>query len=120
MPSHALERARRRRASSSVTGAAGVDHPHRPVDDGQGAQAEKVELDQPGGLHIVLVELRHDVRTALFAIERREVGQAFRRDHDASRMLAGVSHEPFERLCEIYDSAHFFVVPVHRREFRFL
>ena len=34
-----------------------VDHLHRPVDDGQGAQAEKVELDQPGVLHIALVVL---------------------------------------------------------------
>ena len=52
-----------------------VHNTHRPVDDRQGLQAKEVELDEPYGLYIVLVELRDDVGPALLAIERRKIGQ---------------------------------------------
>ena len=32
-----------------------------PMNNGQGAQAQKIEFDQPGGLHIVLIELGNTV-----------------------------------------------------------
>ena len=38
--------------------ALGVDDGHRAVDDRQRAQPEEVELHQPGGFDVILVELR--------------------------------------------------------------
>ena len=51
--------------SSGFAGAPCIDGAHRPVDDGQRAQAQKVELDQPDGLDVVLVVLRNQSAAAL-------------------------------------------------------
>jgi hypothetical protein len=87
-------------------GAQGIDVAHRPLDDGEGAQAEEVELDQPGGLDVILVELGDRGGAPLLAVERREVGEHGGRDDDAARVRAGVSGETFERPREVDELAH--------------
>ena len=47
-----------------------INHAHRPVDNGQGAQAEEVKLDQAGIFHIVLVKLGYHTATGLIAVDR--------------------------------------------------
>ena len=69
---------------------------HRPVNDGQGLQAEKVELHQPGGFHIVLVVLGHQVGAVFLAIERREIRQLARCNHHAPGVLAHVPGQAFQ------------------------
>jgi hypothetical protein len=66
-------------------GTSRVDRLDRPVDDRQRAQAEEVELDQADGFDVILVELGDDAIVAAFAVERGEIGQRFRRDHDNRR-----------------------------------
>ena len=46
---------------------------HGPVNDGQGPQPQEIELDQPDGFDIVLVELRDHVAATRFTVQRREV-----------------------------------------------
>ncbi len=86
--------------------ALGVDGAHRPVDDGQRAQAEEVELDEARGLDVVLVELRDHAVAVRLAVERREVGEHRRRDHHAAGMRAGVAHQSFERARQVDQLAH--------------
>ena len=69
---------------------------HCPVDDGEGLQAEKIELHQPGGFHIILVVLGHQVGAVFFAIQRREIRQLARRDHHPPGMLAHVPGQAFQ------------------------
>src|SRR6185437_630749 len=78
-----------------------IDDRERPIDDGECAQSEEVELHQAGGFDIVLVELGHDTRAILIAIQRRVVGQHRGRDHDASGVHAGVPGDAFERAREV-------------------
>ena len=52
-----------------------IDGLQRPVNDGQGAQTEEVELDQPDGFDIVLVKLADQCTAPLLAVQRREIGQ---------------------------------------------
>ena len=61
----------------------------------------KSNLTRPGGLDVVLVELRDDGRAALFAVERGEVGEHRRRDHHAAGVLAGVAHQALERAGQV-------------------
>ena len=83
-----------------------IDEPHRPVDDGERAKAEEVELDEPDLLDVVLVELGDDARAARFAVERGEVRERARRDHDAARVRAGVAGEALEPLRKLDEVAH--------------
>ena len=83
-----------------------VDRLDRPVDDGQRAQAEEVELDQTDLLDIVLVELGDHAVAAGFAVERRVVGQRSRRDDDAAGMLAGVAGQVLELEGEVDEVVH--------------
>ena len=73
-----------------------IDDLHRPINDGQRFQPQKIELDEPGSFHVVLVQLGDDVFTAFFAIERCEVGQLVRCDNDTARVLTRIPDEAFE------------------------
>ncbi|MNZ46233.1 hypothetical protein D3C78_639110 [compost metagenome] len=73
-----------------------MDDLHRPLDDGQGTQAEEVELHQAGGLHVVLVELGHQAGALFVTGDRREVGELGRRDHHATGVLAGTAGDAFQ------------------------
>ena len=77
--------------------AARIDDLHRPVDDGERAQSQEVELDETRGLDVVLVELRDDAAALVIGVQRRELGELRRRDDHATGMHAGVAGEPFER-----------------------
>ena len=86
---------------------------HRQFDDGQVAQAEKVELDQADGFHVVLVELGH--RHCLGAgghVQRAEVGQLARRDQHAAGVHADVAGHAFELARQLEQLAHFLLVVV--------
>jgi hypothetical protein len=93
-------------------GALGVDGAQRPVDDGERAQTQEVELDQPHLLHVVLVVLGDEVGTARLAIERREVGELGRRDDHAARVLAGVAGDALQLAGHVDDGRHRLVVAV--------
>jgi hypothetical protein len=80
----------------------------------------KVELDQPGRLHVVLVELRDRRLPALFAVQRGEVRQHGGRDHDATGMTPGVARQPFEGLREVDEAAHLVLGFVQPAQFRLL
>ncbi|MNK26768.1 hypothetical protein D3C87_451090 [compost metagenome] len=81
---------------------------HRPVQDGQVAQAQEVELHQAGGLDVVLVELRdRAVLLPRLAIQRTEVGELAGRDQHTARVHADVAGQAFERLCQVDQRAHF-------------
>src|SRR5699024_8324404 len=49
---------------------------HRIVDDSQRAQTQEVELDQTRSFDIVLVELRDQIGTTRFTVQRGEINQA--------------------------------------------
>ncbi len=71
---------------------------HRLGQDGEGAQAEEVELHQADLLDVVLVELAHRGLGAGGGIERAEVGELARRDEHAPRVHAHVAGEALQLL----------------------
>ena len=73
----------------AFAGAHRIDHLQRPVDDGQRAQAQEVELDQPGFLDVVLVVLDDQAAAVLIAQQRREIGELGGRDHHPPCVLTG-------------------------------
>ncbi len=73
-----------------------VDHVQSPLDDGQRAQPQKVELDQPRLFHIALVELGDQAAPLVVTVQRREVGNLGRGDDHATGVLAGVPAHPFQ------------------------
>ncbi|CRQ25772.1 hypothetical protein PAERUG_E16_London_17_VIM_2_04_14_00132 [Pseudomonas aeruginosa] len=93
----------------ALLGLLAVDDLHRPLDDGQGPQAEEVELHQAGRLHVVLVELGHQAAAFLVAGDRREVGQLGRRDHHATGVLAGTASDAFQLEGHLPDLGGFLV-----------
>ncbi len=97
--------------------AARVDRLHRPVDDGQRAQAEEVELHQADRLDVVLVVLGHHAAAAGLAVQRREVGQRGRRDHHAAGVFAGVAGEVFQFQRQVDQGASLLILFVGFAEF---
>ena len=93
----------------ALLGLLAIDRLHRPLDDGQGAQAEEVELDQAGGLDVVLVELGHQAAALLVTGDRREVGELGRRDHHAAGVLAGAAGDALELERHLPDFRRFLV-----------
>ena len=100
--------------------ALGIDVAHGPVDDRQRAQPQEVELDEPGRLDIVLVELRDRGRAAIFHVQRREIRQHRGRDHNATRMRAGVARQALERAGKIDQLMHLRIIRVEPRQLFFL
>ena len=96
----------------AFAGAAAVDVVERPVDDGEGAQAEEVEFDEADGFDVVFVELGGNRRPRAFAVERREVGEFGRGDDDAACVFADVARQAFEGEADVDDFAHVFVCVV--------
>ncbi len=82
---------------------------YRPVDDGQGAQTEEVELHQTHALDIVLVELGHQTFAGGVAIERRKIGDGAGCDDHAARVFAGVARQTFELECHVPNFLGFFI-----------
>ena len=92
----------------------------RPVNNGQGAQAQEIELDQSGGFHIILVELGDQTRIAFFTVQRRKIGQAGRRDYHSARVLADVARQSLQLAGQINQRPDFLVVFIQPAQFRFL
>ena len=93
-------------------GAPGVDGLEGPVDDGQGAQAQEVELDQAHLLDVVLVELGHEVGAAGLAIEGGEVGELGRGNDHAAGVLAGVAGQALQFEGHVDEGPHLLVLGV--------
>ena len=68
-----------------------VNDANGPVNDGQRAQAEKIELDQANRLDIVLIQLGNGVGATFFAVERRVLSEFLRCDDNAAGVLARVA-----------------------------
>ena len=100
--------------------AARVDGLHRPVDDGERAQAQEVELHQAGRLDVVLVELGDEAPARLIAIKRREIRQHGRRDDHAAGVHAGVACQSFQRAGEIDEVVDLLLGVVQALELRLL
>ena len=90
-------------------GAVAVDGFEGPVDDGQGTQAEEVELHQAGRLHVILVELGYQAVAFFVAIDRRKIGEFGRRDHHATGVLTDVTHYALKFAGHLPDFGGFFV-----------
>src|SRR4029078_11282001 len=73
----------------------------RPVEDRQCGEAKEVELHQPDGLHIVLVELGQDRVRARLDVQRTEIGQLARRDQHAAGAHADIARQYFQLLREV-------------------
>ena len=91
---------------------AAVDVFHRPVDDGEGTQAKKVELDQTNRFNIILVELGDHAGAAFFTVQRGEVGEHGGRNHHATRVFAGVARQAFQRQRHVDQRVHVFFLVV--------
>ena len=89
-----------------------VDRLDRPVDDGQRAQAQEVELDQADRLDVVLVELGDRVATqaivVVFGEQRAEGVQWFGCDHHAAGVLAGVAGQVLQLARQVDQVAYVF------------
>ena len=97
-----------------------VDELHRAIDDRQRAQTQEVELHEARGLDVVLVELRDDAAALVVRVQRRELRQPRRRDHDATRVHAGVARQALERAREVEEVLDLLVVLVEPLELGFL
>ena len=93
----------------SVDPAPLVDRGQRPVDDGERAKPEKVELHQADRLDVVLVELGDRAGRTGLAVEGGEFGQASRGNYDAPGVLSGVAGQPFELARQVDDRPDVFV-----------
>ena len=82
------------------------------LDDGQVAQAEKVELDQADRLHVVLVELADRVVRIRREIQRAKIGQLAGRDQHAAGVHTDVARQPFELARQDEQLAHLFLAVV--------
>ena len=86
-----------------------VNSLQRPIDDGQCAQTEEVELDQADGLDIVLVELGDQIVAARLTVKRTKIGEISRGNHYAPGMLAGITGQALQRACQIDEGANLFI-----------
>ena len=68
-----------------------IDHAHRPINNRQSTQTQKVELDQPGIFHIVFIKLGDHTLPRLIAVDRREIGDLGGCNHHATSVLAAVA-----------------------------
>jgi hypothetical protein len=68
------------------------------LQDGQGGQAQEVELHQADRLHVILVVLAHGRVAARLLVERAEIGELARRDQYAAGVHANVAGHAFELL----------------------
>ena len=87
---------------------------HRPVNGGECAQAEEVELHQADFFDVILVKLAHRAVAALGAIQRTEIGQFARRDQHATRMHTDVTGQVFQALAQLQQLGHPFFAAHNR------
>ena len=97
-----------------------VDERRGALDDGERAQPEEIELHQPRGLDVVLVELGDDVAAGGIAVQRREVGEHGRGDHHAAGVHAGIAGQTLQRARQVDEVAHLVLALVQALELRLL
>ena len=78
----------------------------RQFQNGERGQAQKVELHQAYGLHVVLVVLAHRRLAAGLLVERAEVGELARRNQHATGVHAHVARHTLELLRQLDERAH--------------
>ena len=91
---------------------------HRPIDDGQRAQPQKVELHQTDFFYVVLIELADRAVAAFGAIQRTEVGQFARRNQHAACVHTDVARQVFQSPAQLQHFFHAFFAIDNRVEFR--
>ena len=87
-----------------------VEHAHvpdRPVEDRERGEAQEVELDEPDGFDVVLVELRQDRVGVRRHVERTEIGELAGRDQHAACVHAHVARQSFQLLGQLQQLPHF-------------
>ena len=89
----------------------GIYHFHRPVDNRQGAQPEKIELDESRVLHVALVVLGDQATAGFVAEQRGEIRQFRGRDNNTPGMLADVAGNALQLHRHIPDFLGLGVVP---------
>ena len=67
-----------------------IDHAHGPINNRQGTQSQKVELDQSCIFNIVLIELGDHPCPGLITVDRRKVGDLGGRNNYTTSVLAAV------------------------------
>ncbi len=91
----------------------------RSLEDGQRGQAEEVELDQPGGFHVLHVELRHPHIRARVTIERYQLIERSITDHDTGSVGRGVAVQPLELQGDVEQPGNGRLFPAHFPQGRF-
>jgi len=80
----------------------------RNLQDGERGQAQKVELHQADGLHVVLVVLAHSRFATRLLVERAKIGELARRNQHAPGVHADVARHAFELLRHLDDGLDVF------------
>ena len=75
----------------------------RLVDHVEVAQAEEVHLEQAERLDVVHRELRHDLLVRALLLQRHELDQRARADHDSGGVDRVLARQPLERPRQIHD-----------------
>ena len=73
------------------------------VDHVEVSQPEEVDLEQSQRVDVLHRELRDDFGVGAFLLERDDLDQGLRTDHDARGMDRVRAREPFERPCQLQD-----------------
>ena len=89
---------------------------HRIRNDREGAQPQKVHLEKPQSLDIVLVELRDE--RALGDPDGHLTRKRIFRNHNARRMDGGIARQPFDLAREVDHPVNAFVLVVDASKIR--
>ena len=92
---------------------------HRPIEYGQRAQAQEVELHQADRFDIILVELADHAGAAVGAIQRAEIGELAGRDQHTARVHADVARQIFQTTGQLQQLRHTFFALRDAVDFRF-
>ena len=87
-----------------------LDVAHGAVENRQRGQAQKVELHQADGFHVILVVLRHDARVAALRVQRAEIRQLARGDQHAPGVHADIARDAFHLLRQLQQLLDLFLV----------
>ena len=93
-----------------LAGVALHDEFARDFQNGERGQAQKVELDQADGFHVVFVVLAHGRVAAGLLVERAKVGELAGGDEHAARVHADVARQALELLRHFHQGFHLFVL----------
>ncbi len=81
---------------------------------------QEVELHQARRFDVILVELGDDIAAGIVAVQRCEVGQYRRRDHDTAGMHAGVAGQPLQGARQVDEVLDLLLGVIQALELRLL